>query len=128
LGERAAAAAASYGFDRRRLGAPAGALSGGNQQKLLLARWRHRRPRILLADEPTRGIDIGAKKEIMHRMRQLADDGLAILFVSSDLDEVVALSDRTLVLAAGRLAGEMPPGCSVADILRAAFSLQLAHA
>ena len=64
-----------YEIDRRRLSGMAGSLSGGNQQKLLLARWRHRRPRILLADEPTRGIDIGAEEEILGNLRDLADEG-----------------------------------------------------
>ncbi len=117
-----------YEFDRRRLSAAAGSLSGGNQQKLLLARWRHRRPRILLADEPTRGIDVGAKEEILSNLRDLADDGLAILFVSSELEEVVAVSDRILVLSAGRDAGCLNANASVSDILSAAFSLKHAVA
>ena len=106
----------------------AGSLSGGNQQKLLLARWRHRRPRILLADEPTRGIDIGAKEEILGNLRDLADDGLTILFVSSELEEVVAISDRIQVLSAGRDAGCLNVDASVSDILSAAFSLKPAVA
>jgi rhamnose transport system ATP-binding protein len=117
-----------YEFDRRRLSGMAGSLSGGNQQKLLLARWRHRRPRILLADEPTRGIDIGAKEEILGNLRDLADDGLTILFVSSELEEVVAVSDRIQVLSAGRDAGCLNADASVSDILSAAFSLKPAVA
>jgi rhamnose transport system ATP-binding protein len=122
----AANAIRGYEFDRRRLAATVGSLSGGNQQKLLLARWRHRPPRILLADEPTRGIDIGAKEEILSNLRNLADDGLAILFVSSELEEVVAVSDRILVLSAGRDAGCLHADASVSDILSAAFSLKAA--
>ena len=115
-----------YKFDLRRLSALAGALSGGNQQKLLLARWRHRLPRVLLADEPTRGIDVGAKEEILSKLRQLADEGLGIILVSSELEEVVAVSDRILVFAAGRDVGNLNSGASVADILHVAFSVQAA--
>jgi ribose transport system ATP-binding protein len=114
----------SYHFDRRRLSAAAKSLSGGNQQKLLLARWQHRPPRVLLADEPTRGIDVGAKEEIINKLRDLADGGLAILFVSSELEEVVAISDRVIVLAAGREAGRLNADASVGDILMTAFSLK----
>ena len=103
-----------------------GSLSGGNQQKLLLARWRHRRPRILLADEPTRGIDIGAKEEILRSLRNLADEGLAIVFVSSELEEVIAISDRIIVLSGGRDAGCLNADATVSDILSAAFSLKAA--
>ncbi len=126
LRHRAADAIRSYDFDRRRLGAVAGSLSGGNQQKLLLARWRHRPPRILLADEPTRGIDIGAKEEILSNLRALADEGLAIVFVSSELEEVVAVSDRIVVLSAGRSVGSLVAGADVSDILRAAFAVKAA--
>jgi ABC-type sugar transport system ATPase subunit len=127
LRDCASNAVRGYAFDRRRLSAVAGSLSGGNQQKLLLARWRHRPPRILLADEPTRGIDVGAKEEILSKLRDLADSGLAILFVSSELEEVIAVSDRILVLSAGRDAGCLNAEASVADILAAAFSLKAAH-
>ena len=81
----------------------AGSLSGGNQQKLLLARVASPSAAyFVVADEPTRGIDIGAKEEILGNLRDLADDGLLILFVSSELEEVVAVSDRIQVLSAGR--------------------------
>ena len=106
-GRRKAAAetiAASLAFDPRRLGAPTQTLSGGNQQKLVVGKWLHRRPRILLMDEPTRGIDVGAKGEMFAVMRQLADEGMAIVMVSSELEEVVELADRVLVLAKGRQA------------------------
>jgi ABC-type sugar transport system ATPase subunit len=126
LRHRAAIAVRGYDFDRRRLAAATASLSGGNQQKLLLARWRHRRPRILLADEPTRGIDIGAKEEILHNLRALADEGLAIVFVSSELEEVVAVSDRIIVLSGGRDAGCLDAEATVSDILSAAFSLKAA--
>ena len=73
-------------------------LSGGNQQKVLLARWLATNPEVLLLDEPTRGIDIGAKAEIMEIIKQLAADGMAIVFISSELSEVARLSNRILVL------------------------------
>ena len=83
----------------------AGALSGGNQQKVVLAKWLTTRPEILLLDEPTRGIDIGAKAEVHRIISSLAADGLAILLISSELPEVLAASDRVLVFHQGRLAG-----------------------
>jgi ribose transport system ATP-binding protein len=82
-------------------------LSGGNQQKLLLARWLAIKPRVLLLDEPTRGVDIGAKSEIYRIVSDLAQSGVAILMVSSELTEIVGLSDRVLVMREGRLVGEL---------------------
>jgi ABC-type sugar transport system ATPase subunit len=81
-------------------------LSGGNQQKVVLARWLAMRPRVLIVDEPTRGIDVGAKAEIYRLLRQMARDGLAILLISSEMTEILSLSDRILVLRAGRLVAE----------------------
>lgn len=83
-------------------------LSGGNQQKVLMAKWVATNPRVLLLDEPTRGVDVGAKAEIHRTIRQLADRGLGVLVVSSDLPEVLALADRLLVMREGRLRGELP--------------------
>jgi ribose transport system ATP-binding protein len=85
----------------------AGVLSGGNQQKVVLAKWLATRPRLLLLDEPTRGIDVGARQEIYAILRKLAADGVAILFASSEMEEVLTLSDRTLVMHAGGIAGEL---------------------
>ncbi|WP_459558576.1 sugar ABC transporter ATP-binding protein [Lacunimicrobium album] len=82
-------------------------LSGGNQQKIVIAKWLGMSPRLLLLDEPTRGIDIGAKEEIYSLMDQLADEGMAILFVSSDLEEVINMADRALVMHEGQIAGEL---------------------
>ena len=82
-------------------------LSGGNQQKVLLARWLETRPRVLIVDEPTRGIDIGAKAEIHALLRRLCDDGIGVLVISSELPEILGLCDRILVLHEGRLAGEL---------------------
>jgi simple sugar transport system ATP-binding protein len=77
---------------------PIGLLSGGNQQKVLLARWLATAPRVLVLDEPTRGIDVGAHAEIIRLIRELCDDGLALLVISSELDEIVTYSDRVIVL------------------------------
>ena len=98
----AEAIANALAFDPRRLAAPAETLSGGNQQKLVVAKWLHRKPRVLLMDEPTRGIDVGAKGEMFAVMRRLADEGMAIVMVSSELEEVLQVADRVLVLAKGR--------------------------
>ncbi len=85
---------------------PITALSGGNQQKAVVARALLTSPRVLLMDEPTRGIDVAARGEMFDLMRRLADQGLAILYSSSDLKEVVGIADRIVVLSNGRLTGE----------------------
>jgi ABC-type sugar transport system ATPase subunit len=82
-------------------------LSGGNQQKVVLARWLARKPRVLILDEPTKGVDVGAKAEISEIILRLASQGTAILLISSELPEVLALSDRVLVMRSGRIAGEL---------------------
>lgn len=82
-------------------------LSGGNQQKVVLGKWLALEPKILLLDEPTRGIDVGAKEEIYHLMDQLAAEGLAVLFVSSELEEIMGVSDRALVMHEGQITGEL---------------------
>jgi ribose transport system ATP-binding protein len=82
-------------------------LSGGNQQKVVLGKWLCLDPKLLLLDEPTRGIDVGAKEEIYKLMDQLAGRGVAILFVSSEMEEIIALSDRALVMHEGRITGEL---------------------
>ncbi len=87
---------------------PAQFLSGGNQQKVVLGKWLALKPRVLLLDEPTRGIDIGAKQEIYRLMEQLAEEGVAIVFVSSEMEEILGMSDRTLVMHDGKIAGELP--------------------
>jgi ribose transport system ATP-binding protein len=83
-------------------------LSGGNQQKVVLGKWLNIRPRVLLLDEPTRGVDVGAKREIYTIMENLASQGVAILFVSSEMEEVLGMSDRVLVMHEGRITGELP--------------------
>jgi inositol transport system ATP-binding protein len=81
-------------------------LSGGNQQKVLVARWLLTQPDVLMIDEPTRGIDVGAKSEIHRLMSGLAKDGKAILMVSSEMPEILGMSDRVLVMAGGRITAE----------------------
>lgn len=83
----------------------AGTLSGGNQQKVVLAKWLSMRPKVLIFDEPTRGVDVGAKTEIYDLMRELANHGVAILMISSDLEEVIGVSDRMAVMHEGAIAG-----------------------
>ncbi len=82
-------------------------LSGGNQQKVALAKWLALSPKLLLLDEPTRGIDVGAKQEIYRLMEELAESGVAILFVSSEMSEILGMSDRALVMHQGRIMGEL---------------------
>ena len=82
-------------------------LSGGNQQKVVLGKWLAMGPKVLLLDEPTRGIDVGAKQEVYRLMEALAAEGVAVLFVSSEMEEVLGMSDRVLVMHEGRLSGEL---------------------
>jgi ribose transport system ATP-binding protein len=82
-------------------------LSGGNQQKVVLGKWLALQPRVLLLDEPTRGIDVGAKEEIYQLMERLAEQGVAILFASSEMEEILGMSDRVLVMHEGRMRGEL---------------------
>jgi ribose transport system ATP-binding protein len=92
-------------------------LSGGNQQKVVLARWLALGPRILLFDEPTRGIDVGAKAAIHDLIRKLARDGAAVLMISSELPELLGMSDRIVVMRDGAIAGELPAGASEEDVV-----------
>jgi len=85
----------------------AGTLSGGNQQKVVLAKWLAMSPNVMLFDEPTRGIDVGAKSEIYSLIRALSDAGVAVLMISSDMEEVIGVSDRSLVMHEGRISGEL---------------------
>ena len=84
---------------------PVEQLSGGNQQKTMLAKWLNAQPRVLILDEPTRGIDVGAKAEVHQIVDELAAAGMAIILISSDLPEVIAISDRVLVMREGRQMG-----------------------
>jgi ribose transport system ATP-binding protein len=92
-------------------------LSGGNQQKVVLAKWPATNPRVLILDEPTKGIDVGAKREIHEMIRRFAASGLAVLLISSELEEVMALSDRIMVMRAGRIAGTVAAAGSTRDAL-----------
>ena len=109
--ERERAAAASLGARMHlKWGGPddpASSLSGGNQQKLLVARWLLADSRLLIVDEPTRGIDVGAKAEIYALLRELAAAGKGILLISSELPELLGLSDRVIVMRSGRIVGEL---------------------
>jgi ABC-type sugar transport system ATPase subunit len=87
---------------------PVEAMSGGNQQKVVLAKWLARQSRVLIVDEPTRGVDVGAKAAIHALLDQLAREGLGILLISSELPEVLNLSTRILVMREGRLVGQLP--------------------
>ncbi len=85
-------------------------LSGGNQQKIVLGKWLAMKPNLLMLDEPTRGIDVGAKREIYKLIEKLASEGMAILFVSSEMEEVLGMSDRAYVMHEGKIAGELSRG------------------
>jgi ABC-type sugar transport system ATPase subunit len=87
---------------------PIATMSGGNQQKVVIARWARLCKSVLIMDEPTRGVDVGARAEIYHIMRELADAGLAILMISSELTEVIGMADRVIVMREGRITGELP--------------------
>src|SRR5439155_9157131 len=91
-----------------RLDDPVSTLSGGNQQKLVLAKWLSTTPRVLIVDEPTRGIDVGTKAEVHRLLSELAAGGVAVLMVSSELPEVLGMADRVLVMHEGRLVSEIP--------------------
>jgi ABC-type sugar transport system ATPase subunit len=99
-------------------------LSGGNQQKVVLAKWLERNCEVLFFDEPTRGIDVGARHEIYLLMNDLAARGKAIVMVSSELPEVLGMADRILVMHDGRITGELPNGPDItqAQVMRLAMA------
>jgi len=101
--------------------APGSSLSGGNQQKVSLARWLATKPRVLILDEPTQGVDVGAKGEIHKIIRRLAQDGLAVLLISSDLPEVLGMSDRIGVMRGGTLTGILPGHSDAHTVMAAAL-------
>jgi ABC-type sugar transport system ATPase subunit len=98
----------------------AGRLSGGNQQKVVIAKWVARGARVFLFDEPTRGIDVGAKQEVFEQMNSLARSGAAVLMVSSELPELIQVADRILVMRQGRITGELPGSSTQQEIMRLA--------
>jgi len=101
---------------------PVSALSGGNQQKVALAKWLVRPPRVLIADEPTRGVDVGAKRSIYELLHRLAEQGVAVLIVSSETEELLGLAHRILVVRGGRIVAELPRAVAdEASVMRAAF-------
>jgi D-xylose transport system ATP-binding protein len=104
----------------------AGTLSGGNQQKVVLAKWLLTNPKVLFLDEPTRGIDVGAKQEIYQQIDRLSSEGLAIVLVSSELPEVLGLSDRVIVLHEGQITGEFRRDQATAEAVMAAATGQAA--
>ena len=101
--------------------APGGSLSGGNQQKVSLARWLATKPRLLILDEPTQGVDVGAKSEIHRIIRRLAKDGLAVILISSDLPEVIGMSDRIGVMRGGTLRAILPGKSDPHTVMAAAL-------
>jgi rhamnose transport system ATP-binding protein len=106
---------------------PAGQLSGGNQQKVVLAKWLGTKPRVLILDEPTRGIDVGTKAAVHRLMSQLAAEGMAILMISSELPEVLGMSDRILVMREGRLTGQFSRGEATQERLMSAATAAVAR-
>ena len=102
-------------------------LSGGNQQKVSLARWLATKPRVLILDEPTQGIDVGAKSEIHRLMCDLAEEGLAILMISSELPEVLGMSDRVAVMSHGRIVGVLDRAEATPDSVMALAFEHPAH-
>jgi ribose transport system ATP-binding protein len=122
----AQAQAVSLAIKAPSLATEAVTLSGGNQQKVVLAKWLSMQPRVVIFDEPTRGIDVGAKNEIYALMRGLADRGVAIVMISSDMEEVIGVSDRIAVMHEGRISGLLErPDFSEYNVLRLAIGQQL---
>jgi ribose transport system ATP-binding protein len=102
---------------------PVATLSGGNQQKVVLGKWLALRPRVIVFDEPTQGVDVRAKAEIHRLIRSLADEGAAVVLISSDMEEIVGASDRVAVMHDGRITGILPrAGCTPESIMRLAVA------
>ncbi|MCC7023109.1 MAG: sugar ABC transporter ATP-binding protein, partial [Thermomicrobiales bacterium] len=100
------------------------ALSGGNQQKVVLARWLATHPKVLILDEPTRGIDVGAKAEVHALIARLAEEGVAILMISSELPEILGMSHRILVMRSGRIVADIPRADATEETILAAATGQ----
>ncbi|MBU6410910.1 MAG: ATP-binding cassette domain-containing protein, partial [Verrucomicrobia bacterium] len=104
-------------------------LSGGTQQKVVLAKWLAMRPRVMILDEPTRGIDVGAKAEIYRIMRALAAQGAAILMISSDMEEILNVSDRVVVMHEGQITGLLERAdCNEQNVMQLAVGRKIAAA
>jgi ABC-type sugar transport system ATPase subunit len=103
---------------------PAGLLSGGNQQKVVLARWLALRPKILIVDEPTRGIDVGSKVEVHNLLIDMAKSGIAVIVISSELPEILSISDRIVTMREGRVTGEIARVDATQEILMAMMTAQ----
>lgn len=114
---QAAALASAFNVRHKFLEQPAGTLSGGNQQKLIIGKWLMRRPRLLLLDEPTRGVDTAAKAEIYALIRKATESGLTVLIASAEIDELMLLCDRIVVLGEGRMTGTLQRAEFSADSL-----------
>ena len=92
-------------------------LSGGNQQKIVLAKWLNVSPKLVMMDEPTRGIDVGAKAEIYNTMRKLVKEGKALIMISSELPEIIGMSDRIVVMHEGEITGEIPGSQATEEVI-----------
>jgi ribose transport system ATP-binding protein len=95
-------------------------LSGGNQQKVIVGRWLQKNPLIFIMDEPTRGLDVGAKADIRNIINELAESGVAIMVISSEIDEIMSVSDRYLIMNRGRIVAELPREASKQQLMEAA--------
>jgi simple sugar transport system ATP-binding protein/ribose transport system ATP-binding protein len=105
------------------------ALSGGNQQKVLFAKWLFRSPRVLIADEPTRGVDVGAKRAIYELLHSLAAEGMAVLLISSEMEEVLGLAHRVLVMRGGEIVARLEGSeLNEETVMSAAFAMEVAGA
>jgi ribose transport system ATP-binding protein len=101
-------------------------LSGGNQQKVVLGKWLAMTPRVMILDEPTRGIDVGAKAEIYRLMRELADRGAVVLMISSDMEEILSVSDRIAVMHEGEITGILDRAeCSEENVMQLAVGKKI---
>lgn len=126
LRDRIEAGAARAAVDRLAIktagiDAPVSSLSGGNQQKVSLSRWLATEPKLLILDEPTQGVDVGAKSEIHALIRRFAEAGMAVILISSDLPEILGMSDRIAVMGGGKLIGILPSGSAAADVMAVAL-------